>query len=125
MNTIFNVIFNRPIKKSVVAKKGKVIIDLNSPRAMISEYEFCGEVTKDVKIGIFKEAIQILTTEIKIEKKRKGCSYSQGYVDCDACIKNGELPRALRDQASSDLFPTVYTKGWKKRCDEEIEEAKI
>jgi hypothetical protein len=46
---------------------------------------------------------------------------ARGYKGADTCIKKGEDPEELRRQASSDIETGAFGRGWKKRCDEEIE----
>lgn len=41
----------------------------------------------------------------------------EGYIAAQRAVARGENPRALRDQASSDLEPDTFTSGWKAACD--------
>lgn len=48
---------------------------------------------------------------------------TEGYNAAKEAIARGEDPRTLRGQASSDLDPDTFTKGWKAACDGAIADA--
>ena len=46
--------------------------------------------------------------------------YARGYKSAKKHLSRGEDATALRAQASSDLEPDDFTRGWKAACDEKI-----